>query len=58
MAEVVENHALIKCPHCNGMIRVKARTLKGKTVEDAMHESKWGASILPKWFRDIFGVFK
>lgn len=50
---IKESHALIKCPHCGGAVRVRARTLGQKTVEQALEETKPRLDF-PKLFRDMF----
>ena len=52
--EIKESHALIKCPHCGGQVRVRARTLGNKTVEQAIDETK-PRSAFYKVFNEIFG---
>jgi DNA-directed RNA polymerase subunit RPC12/RpoP len=50
---IKESHALITCPHCGGMVRVRARTRGDKTLEQAIEETK-PPRRMPKMFREIF----
>jgi len=55
---IKESHALIKCPHCGGDIRVRARTLANETVEQAIAKTQPRRPIfdlVDKWLNKVFG---
>lgn len=55
---IKESHSLVKCPHCGGQIRLKARTLGDKTVAQALEESSLTPKRRrPKMVDDIMAMF-